>query len=121
MTRAKSKAAEPGTASSTGNAELVFKAPPEPSYPLLWALGTYVLCTLILGYPALAGKFLVTPVSDQYIGGYAVRDFAAAALKAGHGNPQWDPYLFRGMPFVASMNGDMVYSTFILRALRPTD
>jgi hypothetical protein len=111
MTRAKPKTSEPGTSTTI----------PEPRYPLLWALGTYVLCTLLLGYPALAGKFLVTPVSDQYIGGYAVRNFAAMSLHAGHGIPQWDPYLFGGMPYVASMNGDMFYPTFILRALLPTD
>jgi Bacterial membrane protein YfhO len=92
-----------------------------PPYAIWWALATYVACTLLLGYPALHGGFLVTPISDQYIGGFAVRNFAATSLKAGHGIPQWDPYLFGGMPYVASMNGDMFYPTFLLRAILPTD
>lgn len=82
---------------------------------------TYAITCLALGYPALAGGFLVNPRSDQYIGGFPVREFAAASLKAGHGLPQWDPYLFGGMPYVASMNGDMFYPTAALRVLLPVD
>jgi hypothetical protein len=93
----------------------------EPRHAVLWAALVYVLCTLILGYPALTGGFLVTPVSDQYIGGFPVRDFAAQSLKAGQGIPGWNPFIFGGMPYVASMNGDMFYPTFLLRALLPTD
>lgn len=92
-----------------------------PRYALLWALLTYVLCTLILAYPALTGGFLVTPVSDQYIGGFPVRDFAAQSLKAGEGIPQWNPYIFGGLPYIAAMHGDIFYPTFVLRALLPTD
>ena len=93
----------------------------EPRYALAWALLTYVLCTLILGYPALTGGFLVTPISDQYIGGFPVRDFAAQSLKAGQGIPLWNPYIFGGLPYVAAMHGDIFYPTFLLRALLPTD
>jgi len=96
-------------------------APWQPRYALLWALLTYVLCTLVLGYPALTGGFLVTPISDQYIGGFPVRDFAAQSLKAGEGIPQWNPYIFGGLPYVAAMHGDIFYPTFVLRALLPTD
>ena len=48
---------------------------------------------LMLAYPALAGAFLVNPISDQYKAGYAFRDFAAQSLRAGHGFPQWNPFL----------------------------
>jgi hypothetical protein len=92
-----------------------------PRYALAWALLTYVLATLTLGYPALTGGFLVTPISDQYIGGFPVREFAAQSLKAGEGIPQWSPYIFGGMPYIAAMHGDIFYPTFILRALLPTD
>ena len=40
-----------------------------PRYPWLWAALVFALGTLALAYPALGGGFLVTPISDQYIGG----------------------------------------------------
>ncbi|MBV6520969.1 MAG: hypothetical protein MNPFHGCM_01089 [Gemmatimonadaceae bacterium] len=87
----------------------------------LIASAVFALCTLALGFPALAGKFLVNPYSDQYIAGYAFREFAAATLKATGGFPQWNPYLFGGMPYVAAMHGDIFYPTFLLRLVMPTD
>ena len=76
---------------------------------------------MLLAWPALAGKFLVNPHSDQYIAGYAFRDFAAQALRGGQGIPQWNPYLFGGLPYVAAMHGDIFYPTALLRVLLPTD
>jgi hypothetical protein len=88
----------------------------------LWAAVTYALCTLALAWPALGGAFLVNPRSDQYIGGFPVRDFAAQALKAGQGIPQWNPYLFGGMPYIAAMGvGDIFYPTQLLRLILPVD
>jgi hypothetical protein len=87
----------------------------------VWAALTYALCTLALAWPALSGGFLVNPHSDQYIGGFPVRDFAGQALKAGQGIPQWNPYLFGGMPYIAAMHGDIFYPTALLRLLLPTD
>ncbi len=81
----------------------------------------YALASLLLGYPALTGEFLVNPNSDQYIAGYAFRHFAAESLRETGGFPLWNPYLFGGMPYVAGMHGDIFYPTFILRMLMPTD
>ena len=77
--------------------------------------------TLALGFPALGGKFLVTPPSDQYLAGYAFREFAAATLRSGGGVPLWNPYLMGGMPYVAAMHGDTFYPTALLRVVMPTD
>jgi uncharacterized membrane protein len=93
----------------------------DPRRAGLWAALVYALCTFALAYPALSGGFLVNPRSDQFIGGFPVREFAAASLKAGHGIPQWNPYLFGGLPYIAAMHGDIFYPTFILRAILPTD
>ena len=93
----------------------------EPSHPTLWAALIFALCTLILGLPALSGGFLVSPHSDQFIAGYAFREFAASSLKAGHGVPLWNPYLMGGAPYVAAMAGDIFYPTFLLRMIMPTD
>jgi hypothetical protein len=86
-----------------------------------WAAVLYAVSTLLLAYPALVGRFLVNENSDQYIAGYAFRDFAAGSLRAGHGFPLWNSYLFGGMPFVAAMHGDIFYPTFLLRLVLPTD
>jgi hypothetical protein len=92
-----------------------------PARETLWAALTYTIFTLTLGFPALAGKFLVGPNSDQYIAGFAFREFGASTLKATGHFPLWNPYLFGGMPYVAAMHGDIFYPTFLLRLLLPTD
>jgi hypothetical protein len=85
------------------------------------AVLVYAVATLSLGWPALLGRFLVNPHSDQYIAGYAFREFAAQSLRSGQGFPQWNPYLFGGMPYIAAMHGDIFYPTFLLRMVMPTD
>src|SRR5437762_7408663 len=92
-----------------------------PLFALVWAALVYALGTLSMGYPALAGRFLVNPHSDQYIAGYAFREFGAATLRATGHFPLWNPYLFGGMPYIAAMHGDIFYPTFLLRMIMPTD
>src|SRR5215212_821638 len=94
---------------------------PEPRLAAAWATLTYAVCTMLLAWPALGGGFLVNPRSDQYIGGWPVRDFAGQALKAGQGIPEWNPFLFGGLPYIAAMHGDIFYPTALLRLLLPTD
>lgn len=94
---------------------------PSTRLGLLWATLVYAAATLALGYQALAGKFLAGPHSDEYIAGYAFREFGAATLRESGSFPLWNPYLFGGMPFVAAMHGDIFYPTFLLRMLVPTD
>src|SRR5882672_10605321 len=96
-------------------------APPAPRFAFAWASLVYALCTLALAYPAQAGKFLVNPHSDQYIAGYAFREFAASTLRTTGHFPLWNPYLFGGMPYIAAMHGDIFYPTFLLRMVMPTD
>ena len=114
---AQSKARDSRVAAKAGRATALG----EPRFATAWAAVVYIVATLILGYPALVGRFLVNPSSDQYIGGYAFREFAAASLRAGHGFPLWNPYLFGGMPYVAAMSGDIFYPTFLMRMIMPTD
>lgn len=92
-----------------------------PPFAGAWAAIVFAMCTLALGFPALGGGFLVNPRSDQFLAGYAFREFGAASLRAGHGFPLWNPYLFGGMPYVAAMHGDIFYPTFLLRMIMPTD
>jgi len=92
-----------------------------PRFAFGWAALVYLFSTLSLGYPALVGKFLVNSHSDQYIAGYAFREFAAASLRNTGHFPLWNPYLFGGMPYIAAMHGDIFYPTFLLRMIMPTD
>ena len=97
-------------------------APPAaPRVALAWAALVYAVCTLSLAHPALRGLFLISPISDQYLGGYPVRDFAATMLKETGHFPLGNPYLLGGMPYVAAMHGDIFYPSFLLRLLLPTD
>jgi hypothetical protein len=93
----------------------------EPRFASLWAALVYAACTMSLAWPALLGRFLVNPNSDQFLAGYAFRAFAAAFEKANGAFPLWNPYLQGGMPFVAAMHGDIFYPTFLLRLVMPVD
>jgi hypothetical protein len=92
-----------------------------PANGLAWATLAYVLAAFTLAHPALFGQFLVGPHSDQYIAGYAFREFAASHLRDTGSFPQWNPFLFGGMPYIAAMHGDIFYPTFLLRMVLPTD
>ena len=94
---------------------------PAPRFASAWAALVYAISTLTLAFPALAGRFLVNPHSDQYIAGYAFREFAANTLRTTGHFPLWNPYLFGGMPYIAAMHGDIFYPTFLLRMVMPTD
>lgn len=94
---------------------------PAPRFATAWTALVYALATMTLAWPALAGKFLVNPNSDQYIAGYAFREFAASWIRVGQGVPLWNPYLFGGLPYVAGMHGDIFYPTALLRLVLPTD
>lgn len=93
----------------------------EPRRPHLMALGWTTLFVLLLCLPMFAGKFLIGPDSDQFIGGYAFRKFAAEYMRLHHAIPQWDPYIFGGLPFVAATHGDTFHPVVLLRLVLPTD
>lgn len=86
-----------------------------------WVLAVLVLAIGALAYPAPGGAFLINPESAQYTSGYAFRNFAAQSLRDGFGFPQWNSYMFGGMPYVAALHGDIFYPTFLLRLILPTD
>ena len=91
-----------------------------PRFEWAWASLVFVICVLALGYPALAGEFLVNPMSDQFNTGYAYRVFGAEQLRTTGGFAQWNPFILGGIP-IAAQHGDVFYPTFILRLLLPVD
>jgi len=94
----------------------------EPTMPFVRASIVYALCTLALGFQALAGKFLVNPNSDQFSTGYAYRALGAEVLRTTGDFAQWNPYILGGLPYLAAGgHGDVTYPTFLLRLLLGVD
>jgi hypothetical protein len=91
----------------------------EPRRPNLLALAVFVLAALTLCWPMLAGRFLLG--DDQYVAGYSFRLYGAEMFRETGSIPQWNPYLFGGLPFIAAMHGDIFYPTAWLRWFLPID
>jgi hypothetical protein len=96
--------------------------PTAPRFAAVWAALVYAGVTCAFCWPAFTGAFLAGPNSDQFIGGYMVREFGTAMLRQTGHFPEWNPYLFGGMPYVGAMNGDIFYPpSLVLRLLLRPD
>jgi len=93
--------------------------PFEPRRPALIAALVCVLAALVVCWPMLTGQWLLG--DDQYIGGYGFRLFGAEMFRATGRIPEWNPYLFGGLPFIAAQHGDIFYPTAWLRWVLPID
>ncbi|HET6577960.1 MAG TPA: hypothetical protein VFG66_06530 [Gemmatimonadales bacterium] len=93
--------------------------PFEPRRPALLATAVFLLAALTLCWPMLAGRFLLG--DDQYIAGYGFRLFGAEMFRATGHIPEWNPYLFGGLPYIAAQHGDIFYPTAWLRWVLPID
>ncbi|MGH7500008.1 MAG: hypothetical protein ACREL3_14305 [Gemmatimonadales bacterium] len=90
-----------------------------PRHPALIAALVFLLAAATLCLPMLAGRFLVG--DDQYIAGYGFRLFGAEMFRQTGRIPEWNPYLFGGLPYIAAMHGDIFYPTAWLRWFLPID
>jgi hypothetical protein len=93
----------------------------EPRRPNLMALACTCVFVLLLCAPMFAGRFLIGPDSDSFVGGYAFRAFWTDYVRAHGAVPQWDPYIFGGLPFVAATHGDTFHPVVLLRLVLSTD
>jgi hypothetical protein len=82
-------------------------------------VGVFVLAAFTLCWPMLAGKFLLG--DDQYVAGYGFRLFGAEMFRQTGHIPEWNPYLFGGLPYIAAQHGDIFYPTAWLRWFLPID
>jgi len=57
--------------------------------------------------------------TDSLEAGVMFRSFYASFMNQYHSIPQWEPYLFGGMPFVDAMHGDTFYPLAILQFVLP--
>jgi hypothetical protein len=77
---------------------------------------------MLLLWPLLTGKILFGGTrSDMFIAGYSFRGFGAEWFRATGSIPQWNPYLFGGLPYIGAMHGDIFYPTAWLRWVMPVD
>jgi hypothetical protein len=91
----------------------------EPRRPGLVAALVFLVPVVVLCWPIASGFFLGGVHSDQYVAGYAFREFGADYFRTFGSIPQWNPYLFGGMPFIAASSGDIFYPTAWLRWILP--
>jgi hypothetical protein len=77
----------------------------------------FVVAAMTLCWPMLGGQFLLG--DDQYVAGYSFRLYGAEMFRQTGSIPQWNPYLFGGLPFIAAMHGDIFYPTAWLRWFLP--
>lgn len=90
-------------------------------YPVATAVAVYAAAVTAAFWRVWTGQILINAMSDQRTG-YAFRAFAADFFRSYGSIPEWSPYLFGGMPFVANTgHGDTFYPTFLLRLLFPVD
>lgn len=96
--------------------------PFEPRAPHLTAAAICVVAALLLLWPLLTGQIMFGGArSDMFIAGYSFRLFAAETFKATGTIPQWNPYIYGGLPYIAAMHGDIFYPTAWLRWIMPVD
>ncbi len=85
-----------------------------PKIPVLAVLGILLGLVLIFYWPILfGGKFLWEDFVEQE---FPFRTFATSSLANGH-IPQWNPYVFSGMPFIADIQIAFWYPMNMLQSL----
>lgn len=93
-----------------------------PKRPFLVACLFLVAFVVVLSWPIFQGQWLAGLWSDQFAGGYAVREWAAENWRATGSIPLWNPMIFGGLPYVATVgHGDVFYPTSLLRYLLEAD
>jgi hypothetical protein len=83
------------------------------------AVAVFVLAALTVCWPMLAGRWLLG--DDQFVAGYSFRLFGAEMFRATGHIPEWNPYLFGGLPIISAQHGDIFYPTAWLRWILPVD
>ena len=91
----------------------------EPQHPAVVAAGAFLLAALTLCWPMVAGRWLLG--DDQYVAGYGFRLFGAEMFRETGRIPEWNPYLFGGLPYIAAQHGDIFYPTAWLRWFLPIE
>lgn len=93
-----------------------------PRFPHLLAFALCIAAALLLLWPLLTGQIMFGGGrSDMFIAGYSFRLFGAQTFLDTGAIPQWNPYLYGGLPYIGAMHGDIFYPTAWLRWIMPVD
>lgn len=57
--------------------------------------------------------------TDMVVEGFPLRRFALEELRSGRGLPLWNPFLYGGLPYLATLPGPVFYPTSLLYLLLP--
>ncbi len=93
-----------------------------PRVPHLLAFALCTAAALLLLWPLVTGQIMFGGArSDMFIAGYSFRLFGAQTFLETGSIPQWNPYLYGGLPYIGAMHGDIFYPTAWLRWIMPVD
>jgi hypothetical protein len=81
-------------------------------------LSLFFLSTIIL-FSSFVFSDQMLYGTDTIEAGVMFRSFYASFVREYHSIPQWNPYLFGGLPFVDAMHGDTFYPLAILQFILP--
>ncbi|MGH8005131.1 MAG: hypothetical protein ACRECJ_10470, partial [Limisphaerales bacterium] len=105
-------------------------APKKPVQPSYWwenarlfpwlPLGTYFVFVITL-FAEFVFSDKMLAGSDTLQAGIFFRSYFVEFFKSYGHVPQWNPYIFGGMPFVDAFHGDIFYPLSFLKFLMPLD
>lgn len=88
-----------------------------------WALPAFLLAAALLSL-LFYREFVFHPGrvlfgTDMVIEGYPLRRFALEEIRAGRGLPLWNPFVYGGLPYLATLPGPIFYPTSLLYLFLP--
>jgi hypothetical protein len=92
--------------------------PKEKIIPIWVIVLIFLALSLIYFYPVIGPNRMIYG-SDQLISGYMFKNFAAQYMRQHNSLPQWNPYIFSGLPYIDAFHGDALYYTTLLRYFLP--
>ncbi len=98
-------------------AEPTFPVAPAPVRQNLIAGVVFLAAALTVCWPMLTGQFLLG--DDQFLAGFGFRLFGSEEFQRTGAVPQWNPFLFGGLPYVAAGHGEIFYPTAMLKWFLP--
>lgn len=93
-------------------------APREKIIPLWVVILIFSTLSLAFFHPVIGPNKMIYG-SDQLIAGYMFKAFSNQHIRQHLALPQWNPYIFGGLPYIDAFHGDALYYTALLRYFLP--
>ncbi|MFN2384406.1 MAG: hypothetical protein ABR559_09135, partial [Gemmatimonadota bacterium] len=95
-------------------------APAAGSRRIRWiVLGAMTLATLMFFASFVTDRGAMLFGTDMLSQAYQSRAFAVQEVRAGHGLPQWNPYVYGGLPYLSILPYPVYYPTSLLYFVIP--